>query len=155
MWTLLLLAMLPCSLNSHIGTTKLLALGAKVSLIERTAIVTIAICMLSDVFFFVSRATHSLRRCILISVSSFDYSVTLLFKACLHVCHDAGKWLINFCSTFLIKALRCFLKSFWTVCCDAGKCFVFLFVVVFILLEAAHSLIVAFSVDKTDHLLVD
>ena len=155
MWTLLLLAVLPCSLNSHIGTRKLLALGAKVSLLERTAIVAIAICILSDVFFFVSRATHSLRRCILISVNSFDHSVTLLFKVCLHVCYDAGKWLISFCSTLLIKALRCFLKSVWPVCCDAGKCFVFLYFAVFILLEAAHSLIVAFSVDTTDHLLVD
>jgi len=81
--------MLPCSLNSHIGTRKLPALGAKVSLIERTAIVTIAICILSDVFFFVSHVTYLLTRCILISVHSFDYSVTLLLKACLHVCHDA------------------------------------------------------------------
>ena len=155
MWTLLLLAMLPCSLNSHIGTTKLLALGAKVSLIERTAIVTIAICMLSDVFFFVIRATHSLRRCILISLHSFDYSVTLLLKACLHACHDARQWLISFCSMLWSKALRWLLRAFWAVCYDARKCFVVLFVVVFIPLEAAHIHIVAFLVDETDHLLVD
>jgi len=30
-----------------------------------------------------------------------------------------------------------------------------LFVVVFILLEAAHNHVVSFAVDKTDHLLVD
>ena len=66
------------SLNSHIGTKKLRALGAKVSLHEGAAIVIIARYMTSAVFFFVSRATHSLRRCILISVNSFDYSVTLL-----------------------------------------------------------------------------
>ena len=81
--------MLPCSLNSHIGTRKLPALGARVSLFERTAIVTIAICMISDVFFFVSHVTYLLTRCILISANSFDYSVTLLLKARLHVCHDA------------------------------------------------------------------
>ena len=55
--------------------------------------------------------------------------------ACLLRCR---KMTHQFCSTLLIKALRCFLKSFWAVCCDARKCFVFLFVVVFILLEAAH-----------------
>ena len=81
--------MILCSLNSHIGTRKLLALGARVSLFEGTAIVVIAICILSGVFFFVSHVTYLLTRCILISVNSFDYSVTLLLKACLHVCHDA------------------------------------------------------------------
>ena len=155
MWTLLLLAVLPCSLNSHIGTRKLLALGAKVSLLERTAIVAIAICMLSDVFFFVSHVTYLLTRCVLISVHSFDYSVMLLLKACLHVCHDARQWLISFYSMLWSKALRWLLRAFWAVCSDARKCFVVLFVVVFIPLEAAHIHIVAFLVDKTDHLLVD
>ena len=155
MWTLLLLAMILCSLNSHIGTRKLPALGARVSLFEGTAIVTIAICMISAVFFFVSHATYLLTRCILISVHSFDYSVTLLLKACLHVCHDARQWLISFCSMLWSKALRWLLRAFWAVCYDARKCFVVLFVVVFIPLEAAHIHIVAFLVDKTDHLLVD
>ena len=141
--------MLPCSLNSHIGTRKLPALGARVSLFEGTAIVTIAICMISAVFFFVSHATYLLTRCILISVNSFDYSVTLLLKACLHVCHDAGQWLISFCSMLWSEALRWLLKTFWAVCSDARKCYVFLFVVVFILLEAAHTLIVSFAVGGT------
>ena len=83
--------MIPCSLNSHIGTRNLPALGARVSLFGGTAIVIIAICILAAVFFFVSYATNWLTRCILISVSSFDYSVTLLLKAFLHVCYDAGK----------------------------------------------------------------
>jgi len=155
MWTLLLLTMLPCSLNSHIGTRKLPALGARVSLFEGTGNVIIAICMISAVFFFVSHATHLLTRCVLISVNSFDYSVTLLLKACLHVCHDARQWLISFCSMLWSKALRWLLRAFWAVCYDARKCFVVLFVVVFIPLEAAHIHIVAFLVDKTDHLLVD
>jgi len=83
--------MIPCSLNSHIGTINLLALGARVSSFEGTAIVIIAICILGAVLFFVSYATHFLTLCILISVNSFDYSVTLLLKAFLHVCYDAGK----------------------------------------------------------------
>ena len=79
------------SLNNHIGTRKLPALGARGSLFEGTASIIIAICTISAVFFFVSHATHLLTRCILISVSSFECSVTLLLNARLHVCYDVGK----------------------------------------------------------------
>ena len=57
---------------------KILALGAKVSLREGTVIVIIASYPITAVFFFVNRATHSFKRFILISVSSFDQSITLI-----------------------------------------------------------------------------